>query len=48
MVASTQTTNTEIFAFIAVLVFKLLGCKGLFINGKDNRNYEKIGHLLRK
>ena len=48
MTPSTQITNTEIFAFIAVLVFKLLGCKGLFINEKDNRNYEKIGHLLRK
>ena len=30
--------NTKIFAFIAVLVFKLLGCKVLFINRKDNRN----------
>ena len=45
MIPSTQITNTEIFAFIAVLVFKLLGCKGLFINGKDNRNCEKVGHL---
>ena len=38
MIASTQITNTEIFAFIAVLVFKLLGRKVLFINRKDNRN----------
>ena len=30
MIASTQITNTEIFAFIAILV--------LFINIKDNRN----------
>ena len=32
------TTNTEIFAFIAVLTFKLLSRKALFINRKDNRN----------
>ena len=38
MIASTQITNTEIFAFIAVLVFKLLSWKVLFINRKDNRN----------
>ena len=38
MIASTQITNTEIFAFIAVPVFKLLSRKVLFINGKDNRN----------
>ena len=39
MISSTQTTNTEIFEFIAALVFKLLICKVLFINRKDNRNY---------
>ena len=38
MVASTQITNTEIFAIIAVLFFKLLGRKVLLINRKDNRN----------
>ena len=38
MIASTQITNTEIFTFIAVLVFKLLSQKVLFINRKDNRN----------
>ena len=38
MIASTQTTNTEIFAFIAVLVFMLLSCKVLLKNRKDNRN----------
>ena len=38
MIASTQVTSTEIFAFIAVLVFKLLSRKVLFINRKDNRN----------
>ena len=36
MIALTQITNTEIFAFIAVLVFKLLSRKVLFINRKDN------------
>ena len=38
MIASTQITITEIFAFIAVLVVKLLTRKVLFINRKDNRN----------
>ena len=38
MIASTQITNTEIFAFLAVLVFKLLSRKVLFINNKDNTN----------
>ena len=37
MIASTQIANTEIFAFIAVLVFKLLSRKILFINRKDNK-----------
>ena len=32
MIASTQTTNTEIFVFIAVVVFKLLSRKVLSIN----------------
>ena len=48
MVASTQVTNTEIFTFMAVLVFKLLSRKVLFINRKDKRNCEKVGHFLRK
>ena len=38
MIALTQITNTENFAFIAVLVFKLLRRKVLFINRKGNRN----------
>ena len=37
MIASTQI-NTEIFAFIAVLVFNLLNRKDLVINRKNNRN----------
>ena len=38
MNASTQKANTEIFAFVAAPVFKLLRCKVLFINRKDSRN----------
>ena len=48
MITSTQTTNTEIFAFIAVLVFKLLSCKVLFINRKDNRQLIKSRLLFKK
>ena len=48
MIASTQITNTEIFAFIAVLVFMLLSRKVLFINRKHNRNCYKVGYFLRK
>ena len=38
VIASTQITNTEIFEFIAVLVFKLLSRKVLFTKRKDNIN----------
>ena len=38
MIAPAHIANTEIFGFIAVLVFKLLNHKVLFINRKDNRN----------
>ena len=38
MITSTQITNTEIFAFVAVLVLQLSSRKVLFINKKDNRN----------
>ena len=38
MIASSQITITEIFAFIAVVVFKLLSRTFLFINRKDNIN----------
>ena len=48
IIASTQITNTEIFAFIAFLVFKLLNRKVLFINWKDKRNRERVGYFLRK
>ena len=38
MIAPTQITNTEKFAFIAVVILKLLSRIVLFINRKDNRN----------
>ena len=38
MIPSTQKTNTEIFAFIAVLAFKLSSRKILFIIRRGNRN----------
>ena len=38
MILSTQITNTEVVAFIAVLFFNLSDRKGLFIIGKNNRN----------
>ena len=38
MIATTQITTTEIFAFLAVLVFKLMSRKVMFINRKDNGN----------
>ena len=38
MIASTQMINTEIFAFIAVLVFKLMIRKVVFMSRKNNRN----------
>ena len=38
MITSVQITNTEMFAFIAVLAFILFSRKVLFINRKDERN----------
>ena len=38
MIASTQITNTDGFAFTAVLVLRILSCKVLFIKRKGNRN----------
>ena len=46
MIALAQITNTEIFAFIAILVLKLWNRKVLFINRKDNRNCQKVGYFL--
>ena len=37
-IVSAKITNTEISAFIAVLIFKLMNRKVLFINREDNRN----------
>ena len=57
MIASTEITNTEIFAFTAALVFKSLSRKVLFINRKDNRNcwptfsrllFKRIANFTRK
>ena len=41
IIASTQTTNTEIFAVVAVLVFKLLSGKVFFINRKTIETVKK-------
>ena len=38
MIASTQMINTEIFAFMAVLVFKLMSRKVVFMSRRNNRN----------
>ena len=38
MTASTQIANTKVFAFMPILIFKLLSRKVLFINTK-NRNF---------
>ena len=47
MILSTQIKNTEVFAFIAVLVLKLMSCKFLFINRKDNTNCSKVGYFFK-
>ena len=39
IMALTQITITKIFAFKAVVVFKLLNHEVLFTNRKDSRNY---------
>ena len=41
MFASTQITNTESFAVIAVLIVKLLSRKVLFINKKTMETVKK-------
>ena len=41
MIASTQITTTETFAFIVGLVFKLLSCKVFFINRKAKEIFKK-------
>ena len=46
VIASKQTTNTEIFAFIAVLVFQVI--EPIIINRRDNRNCEKSRLFFKK
>ena len=41
MIALKQITKTEIFALIAVLVFKSLSCRFLFITGKTIETVKK-------
>ena len=41
MIASTQMRNTGIFSYIALLGFKLLSRKVLFINRKDHGKHQK-------
>ena len=48
MIGATQNINTETFAFIAALAFKLLNRKLLCINSKDNRKCLKVGYFLIK
>ena len=37
--------DTDLFAMKAILGFKTLSRKVLFINRTDNRNYEKVGYF---
>ena len=39
-------TSTEIFAFIAVKVSKLMSSKVLLINRKNSRNCYEVGYFL--
>ena len=48
MIVSTNITNTDIFKFIAVLVFKLFSHQVFFIKTKDNSSREKIRYFLKK
>ena len=43
IITLTQITNTEIFTFKAIVVFKLLSHEVFFTNRKDNRNCSKVG-----
>ena len=47
MIVSAQIVNTEIFAFIAVLVFMLLSRKVLFINRKVIESVKKWDTFLK-
>ena len=54
MTASTQITNSEIFTFIAVLVFMLVSRKVLFINKRQQKSlksrllFKKIANVRGK
>ena len=48
MIASTQITNTGIFAFIAVLVLKLLSRKFLLTNKRRQQKLLKRRLLFKK
>ena len=48
MIASTPKSNTGIFAFISILVFRILNRKVLFINRRNNRNFKKNTLLFKK
>ena len=48
MTASAQIINTEIFAFIAILVLSYWTVKVLFKNRKDNRSCEKEGYFFKE
>ena len=48
MIASTQITNPEDFAFTDALVLKSLSHKVLFTNRRDSRNCQKVGCILGK
>ena len=48
MTASTKITNTEIFAFILLLVLKLLSRKVLFTNRKRQQELLKSRLLFKK
>ena len=48
MITSTQITNTEICAFISVLVLNLLSRKVLFTNRKRQQKLLKIRLLFKK
>ena len=48
MTVSTQTTCTKTFAFLVVLVFKLLSHKILFVNRKTMETVKKISYFFKK
>ena len=48
IIALTQITNIEFFAFIDVLIFELFSRKVLFINRKDKKNSLEVSYFLIK